>query len=94
VGKAFTYSRAFGRSEVKYTPPPPTVVNESEIDLDLQMSQTYSNLEDEAHNLVKDEKDAIASVTNESGWQGRCGIRSEAWVDTEFLTYRPLPKVV
>jgi len=69
VGKAFSYTRTFGSSEVAYTATP-TVINDGEVDLDLHMSQAYNNQEDEAHNIVKDEKDAVASVATKVDGKG------------------------
>lgn len=61
VGKAFTFIRKFGSADVNYTVTP-TVVNDNEVDMDVQMVEDYTNQEDDAHNVAKNPKDAVAEV--------------------------------
>jgi len=60
-GQKWTYQRAFGDSNVAYEVSVKSV-SETVIELNLGLKQTYSVLEDEGKNVVKDQKDAIASV--------------------------------
>lgn len=59
--KPFSYSRAFGDSQVNYTITP-TIVTPSEIDMNVKLTEDYENQEDDAHNLTKDPRDAAADV--------------------------------
>jgi hypothetical protein len=69
-GKSWTYTKAFGDSDVSYIVTP-TLVNASEIDMDVKLSQTYETLEDEAKKIVKDPKDAAASVKTSVNGAGK-----------------------
>ena len=61
VGKPFCYSRLFGASAVNYTVTPSSI-SDTEVSLDLKMSQDFANQEDDAHNVTKEPKDAVADV--------------------------------
>lgn len=60
-GQKWTFEKAFGDSTVNYEVNVKSV-SDTVIELNLGLKQTYTVLEDEAKNVVKDEKDAIARV--------------------------------
>ena len=60
-GKPFSYSREFGNSAVNYTVTP-TSIDDNQVSLDLKLNQDYTNQEDDARNVAKDPKDAVAEV--------------------------------
>jgi len=61
VGKPFSYSRQFGTSPVNYTVTP-SAISDSEVDLDLKLTQDFINQEDDAHAVAQDPKDAVSEV--------------------------------
>lgn len=68
--KAWSYQKSFGDSTVNYDVTP-TAVTGSKIEMDVKLSQSYSTLEDEAHSLVKDQKDAAYSVKTDVKGSGK-----------------------
>jgi hypothetical protein len=69
VGKAFTFTKEFGDSDVSYEVVP-TSIKDDAIELDIKMKQIYTVLEDESANVLKNDKDAVArvqTVVNGSG---------------------------
>lgn len=60
-GQKWTYQKTFGDSNVNYDVVVKSV-SDTVIELNLGLKQTYTVLEDEAKNVVKDPKDAIAKV--------------------------------
>lgn len=67
VGKAYSFKRAFGDSDVTYTVTP-TKVSDDAVEMNLSLAQTYEVLEDSGKQVVKEEKDAEARVkTNLAG---------------------------
>lgn len=62
VGKPWTYTRAFGDSDVQTTITP-TSIEGDRVEMDVRVEQTYTVLEDEGTNVVSDPKDAVARVT-------------------------------
>lgn len=66
-GQKWAYQKAFGDSTVNYEVSLKSV-SDTVIELNLNLKQNYSVLEDEAKNVVKSDKDAIAKVdTSVSG---------------------------
>lgn len=60
-GRVFGFTRKFGPGDVTYTVVP-TLVHLDQVNMDLRMIQSYSTLEDEAHNVPKNERDAVDEV--------------------------------
>lgn len=69
AGSHWTYSKAFGDSQVTYDVTA-TSLDERAIHLALKLSQAYDNLEDSAKNIPLNEKDAVAKVHTEVKGQG------------------------
>lgn len=63
IGKSWTFTKAFGDSDVNYTVTP-SAIDGSTVHLKIQLEQKYSVLEDESTNVVE-EKDAVNRVTTE-----------------------------
>lgn len=61
LGRAWTYRKRFGDSDVVYTATP-TAIDDRQIVLKLAASQEYEVLEDEAKQVVADESAAVARV--------------------------------
>lgn len=61
VGKSWTFTKAFGDSDVNYTVTP-SAIDGSTVQLRIQLHQKYTVLEDESTNVVE-EKDAVNRVT-------------------------------
>ncbi|MCB8932212.1 MAG: hypothetical protein M9921_14295 [Fimbriimonadaceae bacterium] len=70
VGVSWTYTKAFGDSNVETTITP-RKIDESVVEMDVAVDQTYTVLEDEGTNVVESEKDAVASVTTHVAGKGR-----------------------
>jgi len=66
VGKAYRFRKAFGDSDVDYEVTP-TAISESEISLNIHLSQEYASFEDAAHNPVEEDKAAIRLTTKVAG---------------------------
>jgi hypothetical protein len=64
LGKEWAYSRQFGPGNVDYTVRA-TSITDSSVEMDVTLKQRYDGKEDEAHNLVKDDKDAVADIHTE-----------------------------
>lgn len=60
-GQKWTYQKTFGDSPVNYEVTVKSV-SDTVIELNLSLKQTYTVMEDEAKNVVKDEKDAVSRV--------------------------------
>lgn len=64
LGQVFSYKKSYGDSEATYEVTP-TVVDDKQVKLGLKFSQHYETLEDDALNLVPDEKDAVRRVSSD-----------------------------
>lgn len=60
-GKAYTFKRAFGDSDMTYTATP-TKVTDDTVELAISIAQNYEVLEADSKEIVKDEKDAVNRV--------------------------------
>lgn len=69
VGRAYTFKKAFGDSDVTYVVTP-TKVSDGEVEMDIALSQSYEVLENEGKEVVKDEKEAVARVKTEVAGKG------------------------
>ncbi len=63
VGKSWSFTKAFGDSDVKYTVTPKSI-DDKTAQLTIHIEQKYTVLEDESTNVVE-EKDAVNRVTTE-----------------------------
>lgn len=69
-GKSWSYQKAFGDSTVNFDVVP-TKVGDDKVEMTLKLSQKYTTLEDEAHSLVKDQKDAAYTVVTDVSGTGK-----------------------
>jgi hypothetical protein len=70
VGKEWTYKKAFGDSDVSFTVKA-TVFADDKIEMDVKLAQAYDTFEDEAKNVVADERDAISKVHTDMAGTGK-----------------------
>jgi hypothetical protein len=68
-GKAYTFKRTFGDSDITYTVTP-TKIGDETVEMTVAVSQTYEVLEDEGKEVVKSEKDAVARVRTDMSGTG------------------------
>ncbi len=69
VGKAYTFKRAFGDSDVQYTVTP-TKVSDVAVEFDVAMTQSYEVMETEGKEITKEEKDAASRVKTDVHGKG------------------------
>lgn len=69
VGKAYTFNRAFGTSDIVYSVTP-TKMTDDTVEMDVALTQVYEVLEDESKQVVKDKKDAVANVKTDMSGKG------------------------
>ncbi|HVL38478.1 MAG TPA: hypothetical protein VM328_03710 [Fimbriimonadaceae bacterium] len=70
IGKTFQYRKNFGGSDAFYDVTP-VAVKDDVLELDIRMKQEYEVLEDDAVNVVQDEKDAVARVSTKLSGTGK-----------------------
>lgn len=83
VGKPWTYTRAFGDSNVEYTVTP-VKLEGSALEMDVRVEQRYTVLEDESTNVVADQKDAVSRVATHVSGKGRAVFDLERGVMRSF----------
>jgi hypothetical protein len=69
VGKAFSYRKTFGDSEVLYRVTP-KAIDDKTVTLEITLEQSYEVWEDEGKNVVEKEADAIARVATQLTGKG------------------------
>lgn len=69
-GKAYTFKKDFGDSDVTYTVTP-TKVSDDSVEMDVVLVQTYEVLETEGLEITKNEKDAYARVKTDMKGSGK-----------------------
>jgi hypothetical protein len=69
AGKPYSFKKAFGDSDVSYTVTP-TAVSDETVEMNVVLTQSYEVLENEGLEVVKDPKDAYATVKTEMKGKG------------------------